>query len=135
MPTYYVHHTGYVSHVEEVEADTPEAALEASEGALVSLCHQCSREWDAGGDPEITAVSDETGETVWEAEPARSGASGSALLGLSSVQFEALSKVLSIVATDPETPDNYGPDGLNIVRALEEIRTQLTNIDPRGGRT
>jgi hypothetical protein len=73
MPVYHLHHTGYVSHVETVEADTPEAAIDASEEGWVSLCHQCTREWDSAGDPEITSVTDETGEIVWEPErePAR----------------------------------------------------------------
>lgn len=70
MPEYNVHHTGYVSHVETVEADSPEEAIASSEVGSVSLCHQCSREWDSGGDPEVFTVTDADGETVWEQAPA-----------------------------------------------------------------
>lgn len=71
MTTYYINHIGYVSQVEEVEADSPEAALDASQGAIVQLCNYCNREWDSAGDTEIGSISDENGETVWEAEPPR----------------------------------------------------------------
>lgn len=70
MPEYNVHHTGYVSHVETVEADSPEQAIELSEVGNVSLCHQCTREWDSAGDVEVFAVTDSSGEYVWEQEPA-----------------------------------------------------------------
>jgi hypothetical protein len=67
---YNVHHTGYVSHVETVEADSPEEAIELSEVGSVSLCHQCTREWDSAGDPDIFNVTDAAGEVVWEQEAA-----------------------------------------------------------------
>jgi hypothetical protein len=69
MPVYHLHHTGYVSHVETIEAASPEEALAASQGGTVSLCHQCTREWDSAGDPEVLSITDEAGETVWQGEP------------------------------------------------------------------
>jgi hypothetical protein len=66
---YFVHHTGYVSHVEEVEANSPEEAIDASEVGHVQMCSQCSSEWDSAGDPDVFSVSDENGETVWENYP------------------------------------------------------------------
>jgi hypothetical protein len=71
MPIYNLHHTGYVSRIETIEADNPDAAMDAAQDGNVSLCHQCTREWEPEGDSEITSVTDETGEIVWEPEPAR----------------------------------------------------------------
>jgi hypothetical protein len=70
VPEYNVHHTGYVSHVETVEADSPEEAIAAAQEGWVSLCHQCTREWDSAGDSEVFTVTDAAGETVWEQAPA-----------------------------------------------------------------
>jgi hypothetical protein len=69
VPEYNVHFTGYVSHVETVEADTPEEAIDAAETGSVQLCHQCTQDWDSAGDVEVLVVSDASGEHVWEQEP------------------------------------------------------------------
>ena len=71
MPEYNVHWTGYVSHVETVEADSAEEAMDAAQEGWVSLCNQCTREWDSAGDPEVFTVTDADGNTAWEANPVR----------------------------------------------------------------
>jgi hypothetical protein len=62
---FHIHHVGYVSNIETVEAETVDEAIEASQVGAVSLCHQCTDEWDAGGDPDIYEVTDADGKIVW----------------------------------------------------------------------
>jgi hypothetical protein len=49
MPRYGVMFTATASHVEKVEADSPEDARErAREQAYVTLCHECAHKVDLG---------------------------------------------------------------------------------------
>ena len=75
-----------VSVCEDVEADSPEEALEKSEGYL-SLCCQC--EGDVG-EVVFTAVSDEDGNTVLEDNPSPEAAA-----------FEKLAELLGVEKTYP----------------------------------
>ena len=102
MPEYNVHHTGYVSHVETVEASSPEEAIEQSETGSVSLCHQCTQDWDSAGDVEVFSVTDADGETVWSVDEAPP-------LDVTRVQA-ALEDFLSMADYDTHKLLKYGED-------------------------
>ena len=68
MPKYTVCYSIMGSGTIEVEAETPEKAVEIAEGeAYVSVCHQCAREIEDPELYEITGVIDEAGKEVWTA--------------------------------------------------------------------
>lgn len=70
MTAYTVHFTSLASAWATVEAESPEAAVDLAYNEVhVSLCHQCGRDVELGGEWEaIMAFDDDAGKPVWEAE-------------------------------------------------------------------
>lgn len=73
MPRYRVLLQQMASTSIEVEADSPEAAIEEAYGQEPSLCASCSGHGNPPGidlsyDWEPSEVTDEDGETVWSEE-------------------------------------------------------------------
>jgi hypothetical protein len=67
MNTYTVHFTTVASTSLNVEAEDIEEAIdEACNEVYVTLCHQCAREMDLGGEWEPEAVFDRSGKLVWD---------------------------------------------------------------------
>jgi len=64
---YYILTTYTVSDWEEIEAETPEDAARQSDN-LLSLCHQCSKEYNEGDPISIQVFEDPSEEPVFSEE-------------------------------------------------------------------
>lgn len=68
MPEFAVHYTTVASTCVTVTADDVSDAIEKADRQVGrSLCHQCAREVELGGEWELDVVyNNETGKQVWQ---------------------------------------------------------------------